>query len=233
MAKQFMFGDRPALAGGTDGQNVSKLSGDEFRASLGVTRKGDGNYEMGISNGAAEDEGDVNPYGSNFAQSNEGIGAIGGSGGIEFGGDEDDDDDSGSAVSVMDEEQALQMSVSGWLSKFAVGRSGFFKNWKRRYFTCDGGILAYYENEHTEKPLSTIDLRQQALRLVARPSKHTHPEVTNPMLDFVLIFSEGPSQEERKLLLRAENPDTHMQWCVLLGAFVESVDDPRDGPVHM
>lgn len=34
----------------------------------------------------------------------------------------------------------------GWLSKQSRQISSFFKNWKRRYFVLDKGVLRYYEN---------------------------------------------------------------------------------------
>mmetsp|Transcript_39280 Transcript_39280/g.121427 ORF Transcript_39280/g.121427 Transcript_39280/m.121427 type:complete len:258 (-) Transcript_39280:121-894(-) len=151
-------------------------------------------------------------------------------GGIECDGDESEDDEE--EVEIMAPEEAVQVRLSGYLKKFAVGRSGFFKNWKRRFFVCDGGVLQYFESETSKQPLSTIDLANgQGLRLVTRPTKRTHPEVLDPSLDLVLVFAEPGSSEERKLLLRADDPDDHTQWAVVMGAFTPLVDHPMDFPV--
>ena len=32
------------------------------------------------------------------------------------------------------------------------GRSGIFKNWKKRFFVLTNGIISYYENELKETP---------------------------------------------------------------------------------
>jgi hypothetical protein len=149
--------------------------------------------------------------------------------------DEDEDDERG-VVHIMDQQEAENVHLSGYLSKFSVGRSGFFKNWRRRFFVCDGGLLQYFENEQSNKPLGTIDLAGEVgRRLVTRCSSRTHPQAQRPDVDLLLVFVEvvaGSSRpQERKLLLRADNPHDHAQWAVVLGAFTPLVDDPVDSPL--
>lgn len=177
-----------------------------------------------------------NPYSSFGSPTGDLSTSIGDGGNIGIahdGGDDDNESDSG--VSIMDREEAMQLRVAGYLKKFAVGRSGFFKNWKRRFFTCQEGVLQYFESEKSTSALSTIDLDEQAMRLVTRPSKRTHPEAVPavPSLDFVLIFHENGGSEERKLLLRADTAEEHMQWCVIIGAFCDEVDHASDYPVAL
>lgn len=155
-------------------------------------------------------------------------------GGIELGGGgEEDDESSDGEVEIMAPEEAVQVRLSGYMKKFAVGRSGFFKNWKRRFFVCDGGVLQYFESETSKEALSTIDLAGGAgLRLVTCPTTKTHPEVLDADIDMVLVFREAGSAEERKLLMRADTPDEHTQWAVVIGAFTPLVDHPMDFPVQ-
>jgi hypothetical protein len=225
-------GSAPAPAGSVGGDGMSRfdrlVSNRDFEEEESSTLGGGGDaaacpYGAMGGGGGGESSGISAIQRSDFAN---------GDGGIQHDGSDDDEEGSESDIEIMAPEEAVQVRLSGYLKKFAVGRSGFFKNWKRRFFVCDGGVLAYFENETSKEPLSTIDLAGGAgRRLVTRPTTRTHPEVLDPEIDLVLVFVENGETEERKLLMRADTPDDHIQWAVVLGAFTPLVDHPMDYPV--
>jgi hypothetical protein len=146
--------------------------------------------------------------------------------------DEEEEEEEEDAFRILEPEEAMQIRLEGYLQKFAVGRSGFFANWKRRFFVCDRGVFAYMESATSGKALSIINLADGAgLRLVTRPSTRTHAECRFPEFELVLIFLEDGGKNERKLLLRADTVEDKLAWARLLGAFTPEVDHPMDYPL--
>jgi hypothetical protein len=51
---------------------------------------------------------------------------------------------------------SVPLSYRGWLNK--KGRSNLFKNWKRRYFVLELGLISYYENDTLETMRGQMEL---------------------------------------------------------------------------
>lgn len=124
----------------------------------------------------------------------------------------------------------------GLLKKFSVGRSKSLfaskKNWKERYFVLspEFGGFAYFESqaawEGKKEPEGLVKLDRSKCRLITRPEKKHHSEVTNMSKEFVIVFYEG--EQELRLLCSAASWEEQQAWCDAITGHLTMVDDVRD-----
>jgi hypothetical protein len=114
----------------------------------------------------------------------------------------------GAARKVELSQRMAAKSLSTMAEKYSVGRTGFFSNWKKRWFEQKGAAVQYYEKAGG-KYLGTIPINKTTkIHRAVTPS--IHPQASKPEQDIVIEFTENG--KPLKLLVRFENAQAKTEW---------------------